>query len=74
MLTLAHQSSGGDYAAFLKNQFFEELMQRLPRPDEVAMELPLIADAESPSTDFTSLGTTWFFCFFRFGCTGTWVL
>jgi hypothetical protein len=65
MLTLARQSSGGDYAEFLENQFFEQLIPRHPRPDVVAMELPLIGDADSPSTDFTALGTTWFFCPFR---------
>jgi hypothetical protein len=54
--------SGEDYARFVEDGYFEQLMKQFPPlPEYVAVEIPFIAGAESRSADFTSLGMTWFF-------------
>jgi hypothetical protein len=66
MYALAGLCSGGDYAEFLENNFFEEAITRIRPPALITLEVPIATEADSPSTNFTALGTTWFcvFCFF----------
>jgi hypothetical protein len=66
MLMLAQRSWGNDYAEFLENHFFEELIQRLPSPELTTVEVPLPAEDALPSTNFTALGTTWLALCFSF--------
>jgi hypothetical protein len=65
MAVLAGRSYGWDYADFLENNYFEELIKRLPHPELVTAELLLPPDAVCPPTDFTALGMAWsaFFLF-----------
>jgi hypothetical protein len=63
--SLSAKPSTERYADFLEANIFEELIKRLPRPELINLELPVVTDGESPWTDFTALDTTWS-VFFRF--------
>jgi hypothetical protein len=54
--------SGEDYARFVEDGYFEQLVKQFPPPPEhIAVEIPFIAGAESRSAAFTALGRTWLF-------------
>jgi hypothetical protein len=66
MKMLGKRSRAANYADFLETHFFEDLIQRLPRPELITVEVPLPAEDALPSTNFSALGTTWLALCFSF--------
>jgi hypothetical protein len=59
MTDLVTHSAGEHYAEFLEDHLFEALIERLPQPALITVNLPVAQTIKSSLTEFAASGTTW---------------
>jgi hypothetical protein len=60
MQHLVRHRNGEDYARFVEEGLFEDVMKAFgPSPEPFTVEIPFAPDAECSSAEFTALGWTW---------------
>jgi hypothetical protein len=59
MSHLVKSRNGEDYARFVEEGLFEDIMKQYRPPDHILIEIPFMRNASVESEDFIALGRTW---------------